>query len=155
MNQEANQKKYLETQISTASPEQLLLMLYDGSIRFLGRAKIQMEAKNNYEAHNDLLRVQKIVIELMCSLNHDKAEELSGHLSSLYLYMYQTLIEANVEKSIQKIDEVSKLLTTLRSGWREAVEISRAGRQATGTTGAAGASLNPPESPGGGLSLQG
>lgn len=152
MNQDAKTKKYLQTQIATASPEQLLLMLYDGAIRFLGRGREFMVEKKYYESHEDLIRVQKIVVELMCSLDREKAEELSGHLTSLYLYMYQKLIEANVEKNLEKIDEVTSLLTTLRSGWREAVQSLRTARPSTGTD---GPGLNPPQAPGGGISLQG
>jgi len=152
MNQDSNTKKYLETQIATASSEQLLLMLYDGAIRFLGRGRIAMEEKKYFESHEALLRAQKIVVELMCSLDREKAEELTEHLTSLYLYMYQKLIEANIEKSLEKIDEVTNLLTTLRSGWREAVSTLRNERAPTGTD---GPSLNPPQTPGSGISLQG
>jgi len=75
MNPQAAQT-YLRTKVLTATPEQLQLMLYDGAIRFAEQAKIALEKKSFEESHNAILRVQKILTELLTSLRHDTYPEL-------------------------------------------------------------------------------
>lgn len=152
MNSGGNAKKYLQAQIATASPEQLLLMLYDGAIRFLSGAEESMKNEEVLEAHEALIRGQRIVIELMCCLKRDVDPALSDNLTSLYYYIYQLLIRANLEKDADKINEAVGLLSVLRSGWREAVATLKGEHAPTGTS---GPTPLPPGASGSGLSLQG
>ncbi|MGE4157656.1 MAG: flagellar export chaperone FliS [Planctomycetota bacterium] len=126
-------KKYLENQVATASPEQLVIMLYDGALRFLSQGREQMVAGQTLESHALLVKAQRIIIELMCALNPDADKTLSDNLTSLYFYMYQQLIRANIEKDVKRVEEVTKLMETLRGGWREAVALVRGEHPPTGT----------------------
>src|SRR5437660_4859242 len=89
-------QQYLRTQVLTATPEQLQLMLYDGALRFAEQAKAALRQKNYEESHNLITRVEKIVNELASTLKHDVAPELCGKLAALYNYAYRQLFEANV-----------------------------------------------------------
>jgi flagellar protein FliS len=91
-------------------------MLYQGAIRFLGIAKDAIRDRKLDVAHNNLLKAQDIVLELISSLNFD-AGEIAHNLYSLYMYMNRRLIEANVAKDVTIIDEVIKLMTTLKEAW--------------------------------------
>jgi len=76
-------EQYRQTQIQTAKPEQLLLMLYDGAISFLKKAKVAIKNKNIEEAHTFLIRVQDILIELMSSLNMDVGDIAKNLLQAI------------------------------------------------------------------------
>jgi len=109
-------KSYKEVDIETASGLKLVVMLYQGAIRFLGIAKDAIRDRKLDVAHNNLLKAQDIVLELISSLNFD-AGEIAHNLYSLYMYMNRRLIEANVAKDVTIIDEVIKLMTTLKEAW--------------------------------------
>lgn len=120
--------RYMEVQVQTAPPENLVLMLYDGAIRFATQAKADFAAGNREAAHNNLTRAQDIVGELMGSLNMEMGE-IAANLFSLYEYMQYRLIEANIKQSIENIDEALQMLRELRQTWAEAVREHR-GRSA-------------------------
>jgi len=109
-------QSYKEVDIETASGLKLVVMLYQGAIRFLGIAKEAIRNKKLDVAHNNLLKAQDIVLELISSLNFE-AGEIAQNLYSLYMYINRRLIEANVAKDITIIDEVTKLMTTLKEAW--------------------------------------
>jgi flagellar secretion chaperone FliS len=119
------QNQYLRAKIMTASPEQLQTMLYDGAIRFGEQARAAMEAKDIPTAHDRLLRAQNIVLELSTSLKVEVAPELCGKLASLYNYVYRLLIDANMSKSLAKLDEALNLLRYQRETWLMALEALR------------------------------
>ena len=114
-------RKYLETQILTASREQLLLLLYDGAIRFAEKGRDAVLAKEPAEAHDQLVRAQRIVIELWCALNPEADPELSKNLGGLYSFAYLRLVHANVQRDAKAADEALGILRTLREAWGEAV----------------------------------
>src|SRR4051812_40903886 len=116
MNTHAAQN-YLRTEVLTATPEQLQLMLYDGAIRFGEQAKIALENKQYDESYALITRVQKIVTELTCSLRHDMYPELCGKLASLYSYAYRNLIEANIHRKVEALDEALNVLRYQRETW--------------------------------------
>jgi flagellar biosynthetic protein FliS len=88
--------RYLETAVETASPARLIVMLYDGAIRFINEAAHAMRQRD-YEAQNaKLQRAQKILAELISSLDFDKGGEIAENLFRLYTYMYNQLVEANI-----------------------------------------------------------
>jgi flagellar protein FliS len=114
-------EQYKETQIKTASPGKLIVMLYDGAIKFLKQAKIAINNKEIENAHKNIVRAQDIIIELLLSLNME-AGEIAEKLQSLYIYLNKKLMEANLKKSCEPIDEVLKFLTELREAWNEAAK---------------------------------
>ncbi|MFZ5754635.1 MAG: flagellar export chaperone FliS [Bacillota bacterium] len=111
-------QQYRQQQVNTATPDKLLIMLYDGAIRFCSQAKIAIESRNLEQAHVNLTKAQNIIIEFMTTLNMDY--EISRNLYSLYDYLYNRLVEANMKKDTAIIDELIGFLTDLRKTWAEA-----------------------------------
>jgi flagellar protein FliS len=133
---QAGPNPYLRTKILTASPEQLRLMLYEGAIRFCRQGAAAIEAKDWEGSYNNLMRAQKIVLELSTSLNHNMAPELCAKLSGLYTYIYRRLVEANVQRSAALVREALQLLEYERETWQMAME--RQGAQGRGPAGGNG-----------------
>jgi flagellar protein FliS len=116
-------KEYLKTQIQTASREQLVLMLYDGAIRFSEQARDRIVAEDYEEAHNFLIRAQNIVLELLYALDRKTGGEVADNLASLYTYCYNRLVEANIHHVPEKVDESSSVLRGLREAWAQAIDM--------------------------------
>ena len=113
--------RYQDMKVHTASPAQIMLMLYDGAIRFSLQAKKKIEEKD-YEGKGIFIsKTQAIIDELMNSLDFNVLPELCGRLQQLYIYMNEKLTEANIKLHAESIDEVVNLLTTLRDAWKEAL----------------------------------
>ena len=110
-------ERYLETAVETASPARLIVMLYDGAIRFINEAAYAMQQRD-YETQNaKLQRAQKILAELISSLDFDKGGEIAENLFRLYTYMYNQLVEANINDSCDRLEHVVHLLSELREAW--------------------------------------
>ena len=120
-------RRYLETQILTASRERLLLMLYDGAIRFAEQGRDALAAKELEKAHESLVKVQRIVVELWCALNPSVDPELSKTLGGLYAFLYLRLVHANVHRDLHAADEAIGVLRRLREAWGEAVAAVKQG----------------------------
>lgn len=114
--------QYLKTQIETASKEQLVVMLFDGIIRFTELARKAMREGQVEDTHNALMRAQAIVMELICTVDRDKGGEIAGNLMGLHAYAFNCLIVANMKKEEAKIDEVQGIYRELREGWIGAME---------------------------------
>ena len=113
---------YQVKEIETASPEQLLLILYDGAIRFLNIAKQCYEEKD-WEGYSQLLiRAQKIVREFMITLDTTIVPEVANNLYRLYDYLHYQLVQANIKREVTNIDEVLGHLRDLRATWAEAIK---------------------------------
>lgn len=109
---------YQQNDVLTASKGKLLIMLYDGAIKFLRFSKVAID-ENNIENTNKYLRkTQDIISELMITLNMDY--EISKGLYSLYDYMKYRLVEANIKKDKEMVDEVLGMLIDLRDTWEKA-----------------------------------
>jgi len=117
-------KSYKETQIKTANQGKLIVMLYDGAIKYLNLALNSMdETDKHYDAiSNNIIKVQDIVTELMVSLDFERGGEISKNLFSLYVFMNRQLLEANIQKNSNPLSEVKALLLELRSAWAEVSE---------------------------------
>ena len=125
-------RAYQAQSVLTASPGQLILMLYDGALRFLGHAidglRSPEDSPRRIETINtNLLKAQNIVAELQSCLNHEAAGEHSAHLDRLYDYYLRRLFEANLRKQVEPVVEVEKLLRELRDGWAEMLRTQEAG----------------------------
>jgi flagellar protein FliS len=121
---------YQQNAVQTASPERLLLMLYDGAIRFMNQAKAYLEKGELQQVHNNLIKAQDIIRELMVTLNMDY--EISHQLLPLYDYYLRRLIEANLKKQAEPIDEVLAFMTDLRQTWEQAIRLVKSGQAANG-----------------------
>ena len=113
--------RYQDMKIQTASPEQIMIMLYDGAIRFSLQAKKKMVEKDFEGKGIFISKTQAIIDELMNSLDFSIAPDLCSNLQQLYIYINEKLTEANIKLDIEAIDEVVGLLNTLRDGWKQAL----------------------------------
>lgn len=111
---------YQKNQVTTAKPEELTLMLYNGGIKFLQQAKMAIENKDFAKANSLIMKTQDIITELMVTLNRDF--EISNSLYALYEYMKQKLIEGNMKKDLNLIDEVLGMLQEVRTTWQQAMK---------------------------------
>lgn len=109
--------QYRSMQITTASPEKLVVMLYDGAIKNIRIAEEALAEKNYVEANKAFIKAQDIINELASSL--DMSQEISANLYQLYDFVRRVLIEANIKKSSENLDPVKKILTDLRDAWAE------------------------------------
>ncbi|EKD33600.1 MAG: Flagellar protein FliS [uncultured bacterium] len=117
--------QYHQNQILSASPEQILLMLYDGAIRFTRQAIYGIEEDNLTLFHNGIRKSMAIITEFSNSLDHTIGGEIAENLDALYNFMIRELTLANLHKDIEKLRIVEKLLVDLRATWEEAVEINK------------------------------
>lgn len=112
-------QEYQNNSVETADQQQLIIMLYEGAIHFLELAIENLDSYKTYDkANNNLLRTQDIITELMVSLDMDKGGELADNLMNLYVFMKRLLIEANMEKSPEKVYHVIDYLRNLLSAWK-------------------------------------
>ncbi|HEY4624083.1 MAG TPA: flagellar export chaperone FliS [Solibacillus sp.] len=114
---------YKQNSVTTASPGELTLMLYNGCLKFLGKAKVAMEQKDIQEKNHNIQRAQAIIAELMSTLNMDI--EISKQMLPLYEYMNRRLVEANIKNDAAIIEEVEGLVTEFRDTWKEVIKITR------------------------------
>jgi flagellar protein FliS len=117
---------YERTKVETADQRQLILLLYDGAIRFMRKAAARIESNDVEAAHNYLVRSREIVSELLATLKPEKAGEVGQNLQRLYVYVFNRLVEANLTKNKAIVEECLRLMTTLRDGW---AQIKPAGTQ--------------------------
>lgn len=113
---------YRKNQIATASEGQLIIMLYDGAIRFLKKAKNSMLEKDVEQSHEAITRARKIVLELMFSLDMEKGGDISRNLYELYFFLNQELIKANIKKDEVILDDCLEIITNLRTTWKQVIE---------------------------------
>jgi flagellar protein FliS len=109
--------RYQESQVLTASREQLLLLTYDGLLRFLARARRGMEAGDYYQKHFGISRAQGLIIELRRTLDFTAAPELAHNLARIYTYLLEQLTLADAEDDGARIEHVIELVTELRGAW--------------------------------------
>ncbi len=136
MNQYVQQ--YRKASIETASREQILIMLYDGAIQFLNKAKVAMKEKKIEETHNNLIGAQNIIQEFISTLDREVAPQLADSLTSLYEYFLRRLVYANVKKKVEPIDEVLGYLKSLKATWEKAIAIAQKENQEQLTSSASG-----------------
>ena len=115
-------KAYQKTSVATASKEKILLMLYEGAIQNLKKCKVAMEEKRIADKGAFLGKAQDIINELSNSLNFDVGGDLARQLESLYLHIFEQSTQANINNDPAKLAHCIKLMETLYSGWKEAVE---------------------------------
>ena len=109
---------YQETAITTQTQGKLIVMLYDGAIKFLKLAIKEIEAKNPEEKGKYISKALDILFELNTVLNMEAGGEVATNLRKLYLFMGRHLTEANTKQDIGKIEEVIKLLEEVNQSWK-------------------------------------
>lgn len=110
---------YREVQTRTANPAELVVMLYEGAVRFLRQALIGMEDGDIEKVHNGLVRAQRIIEELEMAVD-PRHGAIGGSLTALYQFMLAELELANVRKERARVQAVMGLLEELLDAWREA-----------------------------------
>jgi len=108
--------QYKETQVKTANQGRLIVMLYDGAIKFLKIALENLPNKKYDVVNSNIIKAQDIISELMLSLNFEVGD-FANKLYSLYVYMNRRLVEGNIKKSPEPIEEVIKYLNELKDAW--------------------------------------
>jgi flagellar protein FliS len=113
---------YQKQAVTTSKPEELTLMLYQGLIKFIRLAKIALQNNNLEECHGYNLRAQDILSELMVTLK--QGFTISDSLLSLYDYMKNRLIEANIGKKVELLGEVEEFAIELSETWSSAMKLN-------------------------------
>ena len=116
-------KQYQTNNITTATPEKLMIMLFDGAVQFLQKAKSAIEEKNLQERAKNIEAARKIIRELMRTIDLENGNDVSKSLFRLYNKMAMKLIKANVSRNIGLIDEVIEDIVNIRWGFQKAIEI--------------------------------
>lgn len=116
---------YRQNQIETATPEEILIMLYEGAIRFLVVAKKGVAENDMQKCHENVLRSQHIIREFMDSLDMEIGGEMALNLYRLYEYLHYRLIQFNIKKDVAMADEVLDHLRSLKTTWEEAIRIAK------------------------------
>ncbi|MBQ0140964.1 MAG: flagellar export chaperone FliS [Kurthia sp.] len=119
---------YKTNSVTTASPAELTLMLYNGCIKFIHQAKKSIETKDIENRNKYIQKAQAILHELQVTLNMDI--EVSKNMYNLYDYMYHQLTQANIKNDKAILDEVEGLVVEFRDTWKEVIKISRQHQQA-------------------------
>ena len=117
--------QYNNSKILTASPAELTLMLYDGAIKFCNIAIMAIEKNDVMKAHTYIVKTENIIEEFQATLNHKYPE--AKDFDNVYKYIYNRLIEANVKKDKDILEEVLVHLRTLRDTWKEVMKITHNG----------------------------
>ena len=118
--------QYQKTQVTTASREKVLLMLYEGAIRFTKHAQVAMKQKKIAEKGKYISKATAILSELMATLDFKAGGQLAVDLENLYVFMIDKLIEGNIKNDYECLVTVEKLLMTLYEAWKDVIENPRA-----------------------------
>ena len=114
---------YQKQAVTTSKPEDLTFMLYQGLVKFIRLSKHALQNKNLEESHKSNLRAQDILSELMVTLKHEYS--ISESLFSMYNYMKTRLIEANLNKNLDILNEVEEFALELSETWSTAMKLSK------------------------------
>ena len=110
---------YKEQSILTATPGQLIVMLYDGCLRFLFQAAYAMKENQHLEADARLTRAEAIIDELLMTLDLEQGGEIASRLQGIYVFCNRHLIEARSARDPEMIEKVGELLGELRDAWAQ------------------------------------
>lgn len=121
--------QYVDNQVNTATPGKLIVMAYDGAIRFAKTGLEAMKSGGKLDVQSaGITKAQAIIAELLSSIDDKADQELAGRLASLYTYMFDRLTDANIHDNMGALQEVIGLLSDLRAAWSDAEMMVRSGR---------------------------
>ncbi|MCR5418314.1 MAG: flagellar export chaperone FliS [Lachnospiraceae bacterium] len=119
-NAAAQYAQYNTNKIMTASPAELTLMLYEGAIKFCNIAIMAIEQNDVQKANNNIIKVQKIIEEFRTTL--DRKYSVAQDFDRVYVYLLQRLLEANIHKDKEILEEVNTHLRSMRDTWKEVMK---------------------------------
>ena len=126
------QDQYMKTQVLTADRGKLVVILYEGAIKFLKFSQDGIAKNNAEERNNNLVQALQIIDELRTTLNISEGKEIARSLNALYLFMSKHLAAANIQNSSRMIKEVINMLATLNEAWTEIAAKPETGRPLQG-----------------------
>jgi flagellar protein FliS len=115
-------QKYKKTSVESASREKLLLMMYEGAIRYVKKAILAIEKNDIAERGQNIGFAYDVIMELNNTLNHEIGGDVAKNLEQLYMFMTDELIKANIKSDKEKLSNVLRILETLYDGWCQAIE---------------------------------
>lgn len=116
---------YANNKITTATPAELTLMLYDGAVKFCNMAIVAVENKDIEKAHNSIMKVQRIIEEFQITLDHKYP--VWEDFNNVYEYLLLRLRDANLKKDKEILEEVLGHLRTMRDTWKEVMAKTKNG----------------------------
>ena len=116
-------KQYQASNVNTATPEKLMIMMFDGALQFLQKAKAAIVEGNLKERSQNIDGARKIIRELMRTIDLENGNDVSKQLFKLYNRMAMNLIKANVQRNAALIDTVIEDISNIRWGFQKAIEI--------------------------------
>ncbi len=114
---------YQNNKIKTANKAELTLMLYDGAIKFCNKAKVAIEEGNIQESNNNIIKAENVIVELRTSLN--KKYPVAEDFERVYDYVYRRLIEANIHKDKEVLEDAIGIIREMRETWIEVMKIAK------------------------------
>ncbi|OJU16839.1 MAG: flagellar export chaperone FliS [Clostridiales bacterium 43-6] len=118
-------QKYQEQYVNTLTPGELLVLLYNEALKNINKAIFFINNKKIMEAHNCIIKAETIFLSLMGDLDFNYP--VSKNLLTLYEYLYNSLVNANMEKNTETLTAVLNMTTELRDAWQQAEKICRTG----------------------------
>lgn len=116
------QDSYLTTEVMTATPQKLQLLLLEAALRFAERARLHWKAAESEQACEALIRSQEIVAYILGGLNSESNPELTKKVAGIYLFIYRSLVEANLRQDESKLNDAIRVLEIERETWRQVCE---------------------------------
>ncbi len=114
--------QYQKNSVQTASPARLTLMLYDGAVKFGNLALEAMKAGDIEKAHKNIIKVQNIIVEFRSTL--DMKYPVAKDFDVVYDYIYRRLVEANMQKDKEIMEEALKYIKEMRDTWKEVMRLN-------------------------------
>jgi flagellar protein FliS len=112
---------YQQAQVATADRGRLLILMFDGGLRFLAQAENGLKNERLDEFSSQLARAQAVIAELLHTLDHKAGGEIAAQLERLYRFMLDHLVEANLQKSVRHVEQVRRVLSIIADAYREVV----------------------------------
>jgi flagellar protein FliS len=117
---------YLNRAVQTATPADLTLMLYEGAIKFCNIALIALEKKDYQKVNENLKKAQNIITEFRYTLDHKYP--VWEDFDRVYDYIYRRLVEGNINKDPEIIEDALKYIREMRDTWKEVMRLNKVGR---------------------------
>ncbi len=114
--------QYQKNAVQTASPAKLTLMLYDGAVKFSNMAIEGLHEGDLEKAHQNIIKVQKIIVEFRSTL--DMKYPVAKDFDVVYDYIYRRLVEANMKKDVEIMEEALKYIKEMRDTWKEVMRLN-------------------------------
>jgi flagellar protein FliS len=110
---------YRQTEVQSRTPLELVVMMYDGALRFLTEARGAIERRDVRARREPVSRALAIISELQSTLDMEKGREIASSLDALYIYVISRIVEAGAKQDVGLLDDAVRVLNILREGWLE------------------------------------